>query len=175
MYLNVYVPRLQYEGGVASFFTFHRGATFASSALMGSLRFVRCKQMRATTAGHAVKLAMNTLWARHLLGFFSSTSTSAALELFVAFERAVSPTKQVLRAMSPSPPEVSIVYSLLPRVLSVAASSLQNSHSEPCAVWAQRLLNACACPSLEAESDVSRAALPPNRAPGAGYFAAVGC
>lgn len=34
MYLNVYVPQLQREGGVASFFRFHRGHTFASSALM---------------------------------------------------------------------------------------------------------------------------------------------
>ena len=34
MYLNVYVPRLQYEQGVVSFFRFHRGYTFASSALM---------------------------------------------------------------------------------------------------------------------------------------------
>jgi hypothetical protein len=34
MYLNVYVPALQREGGVASFFRFHRGYRFASSALM---------------------------------------------------------------------------------------------------------------------------------------------
>ncbi len=34
MYLNVYVPGLQHEGGVASFFKHHRGHTFASSALM---------------------------------------------------------------------------------------------------------------------------------------------
>ena len=34
MYLNVYVPRLQSERGVASFFRFHRGHAFASSALM---------------------------------------------------------------------------------------------------------------------------------------------
>ena len=34
MYLNVYVPALQREGGVASFFRFHRGHRFASSALM---------------------------------------------------------------------------------------------------------------------------------------------
>lgn len=34
MYLNVYVPKLQQERGVASFFRYHRGATFASSALM---------------------------------------------------------------------------------------------------------------------------------------------
>src|ERR1700720_3005550 len=34
MYLNVYQPRLQTDRGVAAFFGFHRGETFASSALM---------------------------------------------------------------------------------------------------------------------------------------------
>src|SRR5919106_6113687 len=34
MYLNVYQPKLQSERGVASFWRFHRGHTFASSALM---------------------------------------------------------------------------------------------------------------------------------------------
>src|SRR5512135_3927319 len=34
MSLNVYQPRLQSERGVAAFFRFHRGETFASSALM---------------------------------------------------------------------------------------------------------------------------------------------
>lgn len=34
MYLNAYVPRLQYESGVAGFFRHHRGHPFASSALM---------------------------------------------------------------------------------------------------------------------------------------------
>ncbi|MHB1777971.1 MAG: hypothetical protein ACYCU7_18590 [Acidimicrobiales bacterium] len=34
MYLNVYVPGLQYESGVAAFFKRHRGYTFASSVLM---------------------------------------------------------------------------------------------------------------------------------------------
>lgn len=37
MYLNVYVPKLQYEGGIATFFRYHRGATFASSALMAPM------------------------------------------------------------------------------------------------------------------------------------------
>jgi hypothetical protein len=42
MYLNVYQPRLQTDRGVAGFFRFHRGHTFASSALMDpiSKRFV---------------------------------------------------------------------------------------------------------------------------------------
>jgi hypothetical protein len=34
MYLNVYVPRLQTDRGVVSFFRYHRGHTFASSTLM---------------------------------------------------------------------------------------------------------------------------------------------
>ena len=34
MYLNVYIPQLQRDVGVASFFRFHRGHPFASSALM---------------------------------------------------------------------------------------------------------------------------------------------
>jgi len=34
MYLNGYVPRLQYESGVAAFFRYHRGHPFASSVLM---------------------------------------------------------------------------------------------------------------------------------------------
>src|SRR5664280_2793153 len=33
VYANVYVPRLQYAGGVAHFFRGHRGATFASTVL----------------------------------------------------------------------------------------------------------------------------------------------
>src|SRR3954453_17536769 len=34
MYLNVYIPGLQREQGVASFFRFHRGYPFVSSALL---------------------------------------------------------------------------------------------------------------------------------------------
>ena len=43
MYLNLYVPNLQYEGGVVGFFKGHRGGTFASSALMDPMTrdFVR--------------------------------------------------------------------------------------------------------------------------------------
>ena len=37
MYLNMYVPGLQREEGVACFFRFHRGHQFASSALMDSM------------------------------------------------------------------------------------------------------------------------------------------
>jgi hypothetical protein len=34
LYLNAYVPSLQYDGGVVRFFRHHRGHPFASSALM---------------------------------------------------------------------------------------------------------------------------------------------
>jgi len=34
LYLNLYVPRLQREAGVAGFFRYHRGHRFASSVLM---------------------------------------------------------------------------------------------------------------------------------------------
>ena len=34
MYLNIFVPHLQREGGIAAFFRKHRGYKFASSALM---------------------------------------------------------------------------------------------------------------------------------------------
>src|SRR3954452_6070895 len=37
MYLNVYQPRLQTDRGGAAFFRFHRGETFASSALMAPM------------------------------------------------------------------------------------------------------------------------------------------
>lgn len=37
MYCNVYQPRLQYPRGAAAFFHYHRGHTFASSALMAPM------------------------------------------------------------------------------------------------------------------------------------------
>src|SRR5437867_6586614 len=37
MYLNAYVPGLQYASGVAAFFTKHQGYPFASSALMNPI------------------------------------------------------------------------------------------------------------------------------------------
>src|SRR3974377_950413 len=37
MYLNVYQPQLQTDRGVVAFFRFHRGETFASSALMNPM------------------------------------------------------------------------------------------------------------------------------------------
>jgi hypothetical protein len=53
MYLNLYVPTLQYESGVVGFFRGHLGYTFASSALMDPItkRFVREIERFAFEAG----------------------------------------------------------------------------------------------------------------------------
>ena len=45
MYLNVYIPGLQREEGVACFFRFHRGHQFASSALMDPITKAFVAQM----------------------------------------------------------------------------------------------------------------------------------
>ena len=50
MYLNVYQPRLQTERGVAAFFRFHRGETFASSALMAPDEHGLHRRGRATSS-----------------------------------------------------------------------------------------------------------------------------
>jgi hypothetical protein len=52
MYLNVFVPQLQYEGGVASFFKFHRGHQFASSALMMPITEAFIGEVEAFAAQH---------------------------------------------------------------------------------------------------------------------------
>jgi hypothetical protein len=56
MYLNVYVPQLQTDRGIASFFRFHRGHTFASSVLMEpiSRAFVRAIEEFAERQGIAL-------------------------------------------------------------------------------------------------------------------------
>jgi hypothetical protein len=56
MYLNVYVPQLQRELGVASFLRFHRGFKFASSALMQPMteRFVTRIEQFAQEQGVSV-------------------------------------------------------------------------------------------------------------------------
>jgi DNA-binding PadR family transcriptional regulator len=56
MYLNVFVPRLQYEGGVASFFKYHRGHPFASSALMAPITEAFIEEIEAFAARHKVPL-----------------------------------------------------------------------------------------------------------------------
>jgi hypothetical protein len=56
MYLNVYVPGLQYESGVAAFFCKHRGHPFASSALMDPISKAFVAAIHAFTQAHAVPL-----------------------------------------------------------------------------------------------------------------------
>jgi hypothetical protein len=56
MYLNVYVPKLQYEQGVAAFFRFHRGHKFASSALMAPMSRAFVAAIEAYGHTHAIPL-----------------------------------------------------------------------------------------------------------------------
>ncbi len=54
MYLNVYVPRLQREAGVAGFFRFHRGHRFASSVLMDPISKAFVHKLEAFATQHAI-------------------------------------------------------------------------------------------------------------------------
>lgn len=54
MYLNVYVPRLQREVGVAGFFRFHRGHRFASSVLMDPISKAFVQKLGAFATQHAI-------------------------------------------------------------------------------------------------------------------------
>jgi hypothetical protein len=56
LYLNVYVPKLQHELGVVSFFRFHRGHAFASSALMDPISKAFIAQIDRFVAARGVPL-----------------------------------------------------------------------------------------------------------------------
>lgn len=56
MYLNVYVPKLQYELGVVSFFRFHRGQTFASTVLMDPITTAFVAAINAFVAAQGIPL-----------------------------------------------------------------------------------------------------------------------
>ena len=56
MYLNLYVPNLQYAGGVAAFFRYHRGATFVSSALMAPMTHAFVAAIKAYAKAQAIPL-----------------------------------------------------------------------------------------------------------------------
>lgn len=56
MYLNVYVPRLQTEGAVASFFRFHRGHRFASSVLMDPISQAFVQGLERYAREHGVEV-----------------------------------------------------------------------------------------------------------------------
>jgi hypothetical protein len=56
MYLNAYVPGLQYESGVAAFFRHHRGHPFASSVLMDPISKAFVAAMHAFVEAQGVPL-----------------------------------------------------------------------------------------------------------------------
>ncbi len=56
MYLNVYIPQLQHEGGVVAFFRHHRGYPFASSALMEPISKAFIRALEAFAAREHVPL-----------------------------------------------------------------------------------------------------------------------
>ena len=54
MYLNVYVPKLQYPSGVATFLRYHRGAQYASSVLLQPISDAFISKMDAFTTTHQI-------------------------------------------------------------------------------------------------------------------------
>jgi hypothetical protein len=56
LYLNVYVPGLQYASGVAAFFRKHRGHPFASSVLMDPISKAFVAAIHAFAHAHSVPL-----------------------------------------------------------------------------------------------------------------------
>jgi hypothetical protein len=56
MYLNVWVPRLAYGGGVAGFFVGHRGNVYASTALMDPMSKAFVADIRGFVAAHGLEL-----------------------------------------------------------------------------------------------------------------------
>jgi hypothetical protein len=56
MYLNLYVPMLQTEGGVAHFWREHRGYKFASSALMAPMSDAFIASIESFAAKEGIEL-----------------------------------------------------------------------------------------------------------------------
>lgn len=54
LYLNVYVPKLQYPSGVAAFLRYHRGAQFASSVLLQPISDAFVSKMEAFTESRQI-------------------------------------------------------------------------------------------------------------------------
>jgi len=103
MYLNVYMPRLQHERGVASFFRFHRGHVFASSALMApiSRSFVGSIEAFAEKSGvPLIRFAKNQrkddVAAEHLARF-----TAEERVLFVGKAQEKTPVFRTQRRRNP--------------------------------------------------------------------------
>jgi hypothetical protein len=79
MYLNVYQPTLQTDRGVAAFFRFHRGETFASSALMDPMSKSFITAPISPTMPSSASTVMNTSnanWPRK--GLLSRLWTTAS-------------------------------------------------------------------------------------------------
>jgi hypothetical protein len=56
MYLNVWMPRLSYGGGVAGFFVGHRGHQYASTALMDPMTKMFVADIHHFVAAHDLEL-----------------------------------------------------------------------------------------------------------------------
>ena len=54
IYLNVYVPKLQYPSGVATFLRYHRGAQYASSVLLSPISDAFVSTMEAFATTHQI-------------------------------------------------------------------------------------------------------------------------
>jgi hypothetical protein len=54
MYLNVYVPKLQYPSGVATFLRYHRGAQYASSVLLQPISDAFISKMEAFSTARQI-------------------------------------------------------------------------------------------------------------------------
>jgi len=92
MYLNIYVPGLQYDGGVAAFFRSHRGHAWASSVLMAPISKAFITAIEAFVAEHRLPLITfdkgerkDDVMAEHLARF---TGDEAVLFVGKAQEKA---------------------------------------------------------------------------------------
>ena len=92
MYLNVYVPALQYDGGVATFFRKHQGHRFASSVLMAPISRAFVAAIEAFVVAHRLPLITfakgqrkDEVMAAHLARF---TGTEGVLFVGKAQEKA---------------------------------------------------------------------------------------
>ncbi len=123
MYLNAYVPRLQYESGVAGFFRQHRGHPFASSPLMDPISKAFVAAIHAFVQDQGVPLIpfekgqrKDDVMAEHLARF---TAPEGILFVGRAQEKA-----RVGRTRSKTPPTVRPTLSRWLRLGCVSCSDL---------------------------------------------------
>jgi hypothetical protein len=62
MYLNVYVPDLQYEQGIVRFFREHRGQPLPSAALMSPMTRSFVAKLEDFVARHGIPLVHLSTW-----------------------------------------------------------------------------------------------------------------